>query len=64
MNTSQINKFIEKYKPVNIDKLEVNKKSIDILNREQKIKIINNILKNINCIIAIFENDKIEYILY
>ena len=64
MNTSQINKFIEKYKPVNIDKLEVNKKSIDILNREQKIKIINNTLEYINYLIAIFENDKIEYILY
>lgn len=64
MNTSKINKFITDYKPVNIDKLEVNKKSIDILNREQKIKIINNILKNINYLIAIFENDKIEYILY
>ena len=64
MNSLKINKFIDNYKPIKNKKLKVNKKSNDLLNEEQKNKIINNTLEYINCIISIFENHKIDYTLY
>lgn len=61
ISSCKINKFIKNYKHIENDLLELNKKSNELLNEQQKIKSINKHNEYINYIISIYENKQIDY---
>ena len=61
MNTCQINKFINNYKPIENENIKVYKKSNVKLLEEVKNETINKHLKYINLLISIIEKQKMDY---